>query len=114
MLEGDDADPEFIVTLGGDAAVRLLGDGVRPGQEYWLRVWAARGLLWAGPGDALEPLRNGLADEHWRVREMVCKVIARHRLGDLLDDVGALRADPVERVRIAATRAETRIVAGEA
>lgn len=84
------------------------------GQQYWLRVWAARGLLWAGPGDDIDVLRAALDDEHWRVREMTCKVVARHRVGGLLDDVAALAADPVPRVRAAAERAATSIVVAEA
>jgi hypothetical protein len=61
--------------------------------------------LWTGPGKNIAVLREALADGHWRVREMACKVIARHEVGDLLDRVAALEADPVERVRAAAARA---------
>lgn len=77
-------------------------------------MWAARGLLWAGPGDDINVLRAALDDEHWRVREMTCKVVARHHVGDLLDDVAGLAGDPVPRVRIAAERAAASIVAAEA
>jgi hypothetical protein len=45
-----------------------------------------------------------LQDEHWRVREMGLKVIARHHWGDLLDAVVALTEDAVPRVRTAAGR----------
>jgi HEAT repeat protein len=85
-----------------------------PGQDYWLRVWAARGLLWAGPGDDIDALRSALADDSWRVREMTCKVVARHRVGDLLDDVVVLESDPVSRVRSAAVGAARRIVEAQA
>jgi HEAT repeat protein len=44
-------------------------------------------------------------DEHWRVREMAAKVIARHRIGDGLAAVVALQHDRVARVRAAAGRA---------
>ena len=98
VLGGGPCDSDFIVTLGGPPTVGLLHDGMRPGQEYWLRVWAARGLLWAGPGDDAVPLRAALTDESWRVREMTCKVIARHCVGDLLADVAGLSGDPVPRV----------------
>jgi hypothetical protein len=36
---------------------------------------------------------------------MAAKVVARHLLGDALPEVAALRADPVPRVRAAASRA---------
>ena len=109
LLSGGTADPDFIMTLGGPAAVRYVDDGQPDHQAYWLRVWGARGLLWVGPGDD-DALRRALDDDHWRVRLMVCKVVARHRVGDLLDRVSALEVDPIERVRIAASRAAIRIV----
>lgn len=111
LLSGGSASPDFVVTLGGPAAVRLLDAGSPPGQAYWLRVWAARGLLWAGPGTDPASLRTALGDDHWRVREMACKVVARHEVGDLLDAVAALERDPVARVRAAASRATMAVVA---
>ncbi|HZQ84288.1 MAG TPA: HEAT repeat domain-containing protein [Acidimicrobiales bacterium] len=114
LLAGGSEDPQFILTLGGEPALRLLDEGMPAGQRYWVRVWAARGLLWAGPGDDIDVLRAALDDEHWRVREMTCKVAARHRLGDLLDDMAALASDPVPRVRSAAERAAASIVAAGA
>jgi hypothetical protein len=110
LLAGGTADPQFILTLGGHPARRLLDDGIPLAQEYWLRAWAARGLLWAGPGDEPDVLRAALADPAWRVRELMCKVVARHRVGDVLEDVAALQSDPVPRVRAAAVRAATLIV----
>jgi hypothetical protein len=114
LLVGGDADPDFVICLGGPAALRLLGDGLPDDQRYWLRVWAARGLLWAGPPERVELLRSALVDGHWRVREMACKVVARHCVGDLLDTVTRLQADPVQRVRTAAFRAAATIVEAEA
>ena len=110
LLSGESGDPDFVVMLGGAHAMRLLDDGVPRGQAYWLRVWAARGLLWAGPGDDIDVLGVALDDESWRVREMTCKVAARHRVGELLEEISALRDDPVRRVRDAAARAALRIV----
>ena len=112
-LGGRVPDDDLLVVLGGDHGRGYL-DGVPPGHEYWIRVWGARGLLWAGPADAAEPVRAALGDEHWRVREMTCKVVARHLLGDLLADVAAMRTDPVVRVRTAATRAVEALVAADA
>jgi HEAT repeat protein len=54
---------------------------------------------------------EALADEHWRVREMAAKVVARHRIGAALDRVAELRDDPVPRVRAAAERAIVKITA---
>ena len=110
MLNGGCDDTEFILLLGGTPARRFVTDGVPETQAYWLRVWAARGLLWAGPGETTDALRGALSDESWRVREMACKVVARHSLGDLLDDVAELESDAVARVRQAAQRAVVRIV----
>lgn len=114
LLAGGTETPDFIITLGGRAAVRYLNDGEADHQAYWVRVWGARGLLWAGPGDDVSVLRNALHDDHWRVREMVCKVVANHQVGDLLDAVSALESDPIERVRIAAGRAAMAIIETEA
>ena len=110
LLAGGTADPDFIITLGGPAAVRHLDDGQPAHQAYWLRVWGARGLLWAGVADDTSILRNALHDDHWRVREMACKVVARHQVGDLLDSVSTLESDPMERVRAVATRAAAAII----
>ena len=90
--------------------MRLLADGLPEGQRYWLKVMAARGLLWAGPGENPDQLRPAFTDETWRVREMLCKVVARHRVDELLEEVVALESDPVPRVRSAATRAAVSIV----
>ncbi len=95
--------------LGGPAAGSLEGDHRRD-QRYWLRVWAARGLLWQWDDAALEALRAATRDDHWRVREMACRVVARHRLEGALDEVAGLRGDPVSRVRTAAERAFAAVV----
>lgn len=104
LLAGGDADDALVLALAGPGARRVLA-GDRDDQRYWLRVWGARGLLWAWQDDALPTLRTALADDAWRVRELAAKVVARHLLGDLLPEVAALRDDPVPRVRAAAARA---------
>jgi len=81
------------------------------GPDYWLRVWAARGLLWAWDDAALPALLKALNDDAWRVREMAAKVVNRHRLGDALPVVVDLRQDPVRRVRAAADRAVVSLTA---
>ena len=110
LIEGRDVDPEFLVILGGAPARNLLADCLPEDQSYWLRVWALRGLLWAPPGAPAKVLRRGLDDKHWRVREMACKVVARHRVDEVIDAVAGLQADRTVRVRRAADRAIRRIV----
>jgi hypothetical protein len=105
LLRRQDVDDDLVIALGGPGARTILDSGPKPVYLYWLRVWAARGLLHAYADHAEEAVLNALADEHWRVREMAAKVIARHRIGAALDAVAELRDDPVPRVRAAAQRA---------
>ena len=102
LLAGRDADPDLVIALGGPAAPRVVSG---ENKQYWLRVWGARGLLWAWDDVAVASVTAALSDDHWRVREMACKVIARHHVGDALTAGAELRDDPVPRVRSAATRA---------
>lgn len=105
LLEGRPADPQLIVALGGPPA-RWAITGERGGPPYWLRVWGARGLLWAWDDSAAAAVTAALQDDSWRVREMAAKVVARHQLGDALPVVANLQEDdPVARVRAAAARA---------
>jgi hypothetical protein len=104
LIAGDYTDRGLILALGGPAAGRLF-DGTSRADDYWFRVWGARGLLWAWEDSASAALRAALRDESWRVREMAAKVVARHAVGDALSAVAALRDDPVPRVRAAAHRA---------
>ena len=110
LLRRGETDDRLVLALGGPPARRFIG-GQAPGPSYWLRVWAARGLLWAWDDAAFPSLAAALDDESWRVREMALKVVARHRLEDALTTVAALREDPVARVRAAATRALMRLSA---
>jgi hypothetical protein len=107
LLSGGAADDGLISALGGPGAPAMVFGPHRPGfdQRYWLRVWGARGLLYAWDEGAADAVLRGLDDEHWRVREMSAKVIARRRLGDALPRLAGLRDDPVPRVRAAAMRA---------
>ncbi|WP_420115180.1 HEAT repeat domain-containing protein [Pseudactinotalea sp.] len=81
------------------------------GAQYFPRVWAARAMRYvrheSGPaGDAaLAALMTGLADEHWRVREMSAKVVALHEVGAAADALPPLLHDETPRVRAAAARA---------
>jgi hypothetical protein len=105
LLAGGGADRAFVFAIGGPAAESVLGPHPRRDQQYFLRVWAARALLYAWEDSARGAVLAALADESWRVREMAAKVVARRKLGEALAAVAGLRSDPVPRVRAAAERA---------
>ena len=112
LLRGEEVDHPLVVALGGPAA-SAYAPGMPPRDDvYWLRVWGARGLLWAWDDAALPELASATYDEHWRVREMAMKVAARHRVDELLDDALRLRDDAVPRVRAAASRAVAALTVG--
>lgn len=113
LLEGRPADPHLIVALGGPPA-RWALTGEQGGPPYWLRVWAARGLLWTWADEATTAVVVALGDESWRVREMALKVVARHAVGDALPSVAELQDDDVARVRTAAVRALAALTKAEA
>jgi hypothetical protein len=113
LLKGQPVDPELLLSLGGPAAQPFLDQEGRE-DAYWLRVWGARGLLWAWDDVATVEVKHALEDESWRVREMAIKVSARHLLGDLAADVAVLRTDAVARVRHAAERALVVLTANSA
>jgi hypothetical protein len=119
LVGGGDADPALVRALGGPGADAFI-DGSTRADLYWLRGWGARGLLWALDGDSagssavVGAVRRALGDEHWRVREMALKVVARHELGDVMPAVVGLRDDPVPRVRSAAARTVTILTAAGA
>ena len=109
LLSREPVDEALIFALGGRAASSVLDGG--PVSEYWLRVWAARGLLWAWDPVALPAIIAALDDEHWRVREMAAKVVARHLLGEAFETVSKMGDDPVPRVVEAAARAVRVLIA---
>lgn len=108
LLAGGEVDPALILALGGPPATWVVA-GDLPGPSYWLRVWAARGLLWNWDDTALAAIMTACRDDAWRVREMALKVIARHRLGDATSLVADLQDDPNSRVRAAAGCALARL-----
>jgi HEAT repeat protein len=108
LLRGRDADPDLIVALGGPPA-RWVMTGEPSGPPYWLRVWAARGLLYAWDDMALSSVETALSDDAWRVREMALRVVARQRLDALVETVIRLQDDPSSRVRTAASRSLMRL-----
>lgn len=118
LLSGaDDRDVPLIVVLGGPGASWALDpESGGPGSSrwYWVRVWAARGLLWAWDERAASTIVRALGDPEWRVREMAAKVVARQLVGDALATVTVLRTDPIPRVRAAAHRAVVALTAAGA
>ena len=105
LLRGQDVDDGLLFVLGGPMASIVIHDSPRQRNQYWRRVWGARGLLYAWMPEAAGAIIAALPDEHWRVREMAAKVIAKRKIGDALHEVMTLREDPVPRVRAAAERA---------
>jgi hypothetical protein len=114
LLAGGDADRPFIFAIGGPAADSVLGPHPHQDQRYFLRVWAARALLYAWDDSAQDAVLTALADESWRVREMAAKVVAKRKIGDALSAVAGMTADPVPRVRAAAARATGALTAAGA
>jgi hypothetical protein len=80
LLQGQDVDDDFILALGGPGGHRILDDGPAQRNQYWPRVWGARALLYAWTDEAEGAVVAALADEHWRVREMAAKVVAKRGL----------------------------------
>lgn len=109
LLAGEEVPDQLLLDVVGPGAQYVLdgGEGGRGG--YWPRTWAARALLYVWEPTATAAVLAATGDEHWRVREMALKVIARHRLDDALELLPALQTDPVPRVREAAARAERRL-----
>jgi HEAT repeat protein len=113
LLRGGVADPDLILALGGPPARRVL-TREPSGPSCWLRVWAARGLLWAWDDEASQAVEEALHDDAWRVREMALKVVSRHCVEGAFPTVVELQEDSVSRVRAAAFRALTRLSRTEA
>lgn len=96
-------EPELMSYLGGRRGPRFVEFGL--GKEaYWLRVWPLRAMLYAWHPSGASIVVAGLADEHWRVREMAGKVAALRELGATAEACAALLGDPVPRVRAVAAR----------
>ena len=109
LLAGGKTDPELILALGGRPARWAAGFDEPPGPEYWLRVWEARGLLYAWDDGATPSIVTALTDDAWRVREMAIRVVIRHQIHEALPKVERLRADSNARVRNAAERASVQL-----
>lgn len=110
IAQGRTVDGATLHALGGPPALWAVAGGA-PGPDYWLRVWALRGLLWNWDDTAVATVRHALHDPSWRVREMAARVAAKHLVDAALEDLAALREDPVTRVRSAGERAVRRMTA---
>lgn len=97
-------EPELMSYLGGRRGPRFVEFGLGK-EDYWLRVWALRAMLYAWHPAGVPAVIAGLTDEHWRVREMAGKVAALRELGAAAEAVAALLSDSVPRVRAVAARA---------
>lgn len=109
-IAATDPDHPALDMLGGGSYLRRIRSGVSP--DYWVRVWAARALLYVWDDCVAPAVITGLADEHWRVREMCAKVCRLRDLGTAGDALARLVPDETARVRVAAIRALARV--GEA
>lgn len=100
---------------GGAASLLQRGDLETSVNAYWVRVWAARGLLhgWdeSAADIAVPAVKAALRDDAWRVREMAAKVVRRWQLSEAARAVAARRDDDVPRVRAAAERAVAALAA---
>jgi hypothetical protein len=101
-------EPELMSFLAGRAGARWveLGFGT---QDYFVRTWALRAMLYAWDESASATVIDALEDEHWRPREMALKVVAKRLVDGDVDAVARLRYDPVPRVQAAARRALERL-----
>lgn len=74
-------------------------------QDYWVRVWGARGLLYVWDDIAIPAVVAGLAHSHWRPAEMCLKVSTRREIGEAGPGAAALLDHGLARVRSQAARA---------
>ncbi|MGH8792192.1 MAG: HEAT repeat domain-containing protein [Stackebrandtia sp.] len=103
----DDPDSPSLTWLGGPHARMELERGglIERGQDYWPRVWAARGLLYVWTEAACDAVCRALSDPAWRVREMAAKVVRLREIGQAADLLSPLASDATPRVRAAGVRA---------
>lgn len=107
LLAGGPIDGEFIEILGGNSAPAVLAGRAGGLTGYWPPTWALRALLYAWDPVAELPVVAACGDNHWRVREMAAKVLARRHVTSAASERALLRLveDRHPRVKAAATRA---------
>jgi hypothetical protein len=107
-ISGEDAygpDLPKLVAITGSANPGGWKQPVDPVNYYWVRVWAARVLMYAWRDDAIDALRAAADDPAWRVQEHVARITAQRELGELVDHLLPMLAHDLPRVRAAAVRA---------
>lgn len=107
-VDAEPVDGDLVMALGGPPAA-WVETGNAAGPDYWLRVWAARGLLYAWRDFARRAVGDALGDDAWRVREAALRVVTKRGLSDQLATVETLLDDDATRVRAAATRVLKRL-----
>jgi HEAT repeat protein len=94
--------------IGGARAVSALNrdspTAVR-GQQFWPRLWGARGLRYVWLPYAEPGVVAALGDPAWRVREMAAKVVSQRELASAGDALVPLLSSTTPRVQVAAIRA---------
>jgi HEAT repeat protein len=101
LLGGANEGEEFLLWVGGVHAQGIL-DGAPA--LYWPEVWGARALLKVWDDSAAPAVRDGLANQAWRVREMCGRVVVERQL-PFVAELEPLLIDEVARVRSIAARA---------
>ncbi|MEV6286868.1 HEAT repeat domain-containing protein [Kribbella sp. NPDC051770] len=107
-ISGADAfgpDLPKLVALTGQENPGGWSRPVDPVNYYWVRVWAARVLMYAWSDEAVEALRMVADDPAWRVREHVARITAQRELGELVGLLLPMLEHELPRVRVAAVRA---------
>ncbi len=94
-----------LVAITGRADPGGWSAPVDPVNYYWVRVWAARVLLYVWRDDAVDALQIAAADPAWRVREHVARITAERELGQLVDALLPGLTHELPRVRAVTARA---------
>jgi HEAT repeat protein len=114
LIRHPDWDHEVLKWIGGASlAAYRERDLTNEVNEYWLRVWGARALLYAWTPAAGPAVVSGLDDPAWRVREMCGKVARLRELGEAAEPLARLTKDEAARVRLAAVKALGAVGEGE-
>lgn len=99
------ADLPKLVAITGRANPGGWSAPVDPVNYYWVRVWAARVLLYVWRDDGVDALQIAAADPAWRVREHVARITAQRELGQLVDALLPGLTHELPRVRATTVRA---------
>lgn len=101
---GAEADPDPAWIGGATVAGWGSPEHLTAATDYWVRVWAARTLLYVWDDAVIADVVAGLRHPAWRVREMCAKVCARWQVPEAADTCAELADDETPRVRVAALR----------